>query len=59
MVLGLFGYYRWYYGALDYFLDLGLEILAYLGDLVILSDYFFWSSLGLPQDIGLLVCFCV
>ena len=59
MVLGLFGYYPWHYGAWDYFLDLGLETLAYLGDLVILSDYFVWSSWGLPQDIGLLVCFCV
>ena len=43
MVLGLFGYYPWHYGACDYFLDSGLETLAYLGDLVILSDYFVWS----------------
>ena len=28
MILGLFGYYPWNYGALD-FLDLGLETLAY------------------------------
>ena len=40
MVLGLFGYYPWYYGAWDFFSDLGLETLAYPGDLVILSDYF-------------------
>ena len=59
MVLGLFGYYPRHYRAWDYFLDLGLETLAYLGDLVILSDYFVWSSWGLPQDIGLFVCFCV
>ena len=59
MVLGLFGYYPWHYGAWDFFLELGLETLAYLGDLVILSDYFVWISWGLPQDIGLLVCFCV
>ena len=57
MILGLFGYYPWHYGAVDFFLDLGLETLAYLGDLVILSDYIVWSSLGLPQDIGLFVCF--
>ena len=57
MVLGLFGYYPWHDGAWDYFLDLGLENLVYLGDLVILSDYFVWSSWGLLQDIGLFVCF--
>ena len=46
MVLGLFGYYPWYYGVLDFldFLDLGLKTLAYVGDLVILSDYFVWIS---------------
>ena len=33
MVLGLFGYYPWHDGAVDFFLDLGLETLAYLGDL--------------------------
>ena len=32
MILGLFGYYPWHYGVLD-FLDLGLETLAYVGDL--------------------------
>ena len=37
MILGLFGYYPWYYGTLD-FLDLGLETLAYVGDLVTLID---------------------
>ena len=37
IILGLFGYYPWHYGVLD-FLDLGLETLAYLGDLVILID---------------------
>ena len=37
MILGLFGYYPWHYGVLD-FLDLGLESLAYVGDLVILMD---------------------
>ena len=57
MVFGLFGYYPWHYGAWDFFLDLGLETLAYLGDFVTLSDYFFWSSWRLPQDIGLFVCF--
>ena len=37
MTLGLFGYYPWHYGAWDFFsfffLDLGLETLAYVGDL--------------------------
>ena len=37
MIFGLFGYYPWHYGVLD-FLDLGLETLAYVGDLVILID---------------------
>ena len=37
MILGLFGYYPWQYGVLD-FLDLGLETLAYAGDLVTLID---------------------
>ena len=37
MILGLFGYYPWHYGVLD-FLDLGLETLAYVGDLVTLID---------------------
>ena len=43
MLLGLFGYYPWNYGVLD-FLDLGKETLAYIGDLVTLIEYFFWSS---------------
>ena len=37
MILGLFGYYPWHYRVLD-FLDLGLETLAYDGDIVILID---------------------
>ena len=37
MILGLFGYYPWHYGVLD-FLDLGLETLAYVGDLVTLIN---------------------
>ena len=37
MILGLFGYYPWHYGVLD-FLDLGLETLSYLGDFVTLFD---------------------
>ena len=37
MILGLVGYYPWHYGVLD-FLDLGLETLAYVGDLVTLID---------------------
>ena len=37
MILGLFGYYPWHYGVFD-FLDLGLETLAYVGDLVTLID---------------------
>ena len=37
MILGLFGYYPWHCGVLD-FLDLGLETLAYVGDPVILID---------------------
>ena len=36
MVLGLFGYYPWHYGAWDFFLDLGLETLACLRDFVTL-----------------------
>ena len=28
MVLGLFGYYPWHYGAWDFFLDLGFENLG-------------------------------
>ena len=37
MLLGLFGYYPWHYGVMD-FLDLGLETLAYLGDFVTLIN---------------------
>ena len=37
MILELSGYYPWHYGVWD-FLDLGLEILAYVGDLVTLID---------------------
>ena len=37
MILRLFGYYPWHYGALD-LLDLGLETLAYVGDLETLID---------------------
>ena len=37
MILGLFGYYPWHYGVLD-FLDLGIETLAFIGDLVTLID---------------------
>ena len=37
MILGLFGYYPWHCGVLDFF-DLGLETLAYIRDLVILFD---------------------
>ena len=37
MILGLFGYYPWHYEILD-FLNLGLETLAYVGDLVTLID---------------------
>ena len=37
MIFGLFGYYPWHYGALD-FLDLELVALAYVGDLVTLID---------------------
>ena len=28
MLLGLFGYYPWHYGAWDFFLDLGLEVMS-------------------------------
>ena len=38
MILGLFGYYPWHYGVLDFLWDLGLETLAYLGDFVTLFD---------------------
>ena len=37
MIFGLFGYYPWHCGVLD-FLDLGLETLAYIGDLVTLIN---------------------
>ena len=37
MILGLFGYYPWHYGVLD-FLDLGFETLAYVGDLVTIIE---------------------
>ena len=37
MILGLFGYYPWHYGVLD-FLDVGLETMTYVGDLVTLID---------------------
>ena len=37
MILGLFRYYPWHHGVLD-FLDLGLETLAYIRDLVTLID---------------------
>ena len=37
MILRLFRYYPWHYGALN-FLDLGIETLAYVGDLVTLID---------------------
>ena len=37
MALGIFGYYPWHYGVLD-FLDLGIETLTYFGDLVTLID---------------------
>ena len=37
MIFGLFGYYPWHYGVLD-FLDLRLETLAYVGDLRTLID---------------------
>ena len=37
MILGLFGYYLWHYRALE-FLDLGLETLAYVGNLVTLIN---------------------
>ena len=40
MILGLFGYYPWHYGVLD-FLDLGIETLAYVGDLMTLIDILF------------------
>ena len=38
MILGLLGYYPWHDGAVVFFLDLGLETLAYVGDLVTLID---------------------
>ena len=53
MILGLFGYYPWHYGVLD----LGIETLAYVGDLVT-STIILSGALGVyPQDIGLFVCF--
>ena len=55
MILGLFGYYPWHYGVLD-FLDLGLETLAYIRDLVTLIDILSGVP-GVYLKIGLFVCF--
>ena len=37
MILGLLSYYPWNYGVLN-FLDLGIETLAYIGDLLTSMD---------------------
>ena len=61
MILGLFGYYPWNYGVLD-FLDLGLETLAYVGDLVTLIDILFGALEVYPKILGcsfiLCACYC-
>ena len=56
MLLGLFGYYPWHYGVLD-FLDLGIETLAYVGDLVTLINVFS-GVLGVYLKTGCLFVLC-
>ena len=57
MLLGLLGYYPWHYGVLD-FLDLGMETLAYVGDLVTLI-YILSGVLGVhPKTLGCLLVLC-
>ena len=58
MILGLFGYYPWHYGALD-FLDLGIETLAYVGDLVNLMDILSGVLEVYLKKLGCLFVFCV
>ena len=57
MILGLFGYYPWHYGVLD-FLDLGLETLAYVGDLVILMDILYGALKVYLKTLGCLFVLC-
>ena len=59
MALGLFGYYPWHYGAWDFFLDLGLETLAYVGDLMTLIDILYGVHGVYLKTLGCLFVFCV
>ena len=56
MILGLFGYYPWHYGALD-FLYLGLETLAYVGGLMTLIDILSGVLEVYLKTLGCFVCF--
>ena len=56
MIPGLFGYGPWHYGALD-FLDLGLETLAYVGDLMTLIDILSGVLEFYLKTLGYFVCF--
>ena len=58
VILGLFGYYPWHYGVLD-FLDLGLETLSYVGDLVTLIDILSGVLEVYLKTLGCLFILCV
>ena len=57
MILGLFGYYPWHYGVLD-FLDLGLETLAYVEELVTLIDILYGALEVYLKTLGCLFVLC-
>ena len=57
MILGLFGYYPWHYGVLD-FLDLGIETLDYIGDLVTLIGILSGVLEVYLKTLGCLFVFC-
>ena len=58
MIFGLFGYYPWHYGVLD-FLDIGLETLAYVGDLMTLIDILSGVLEVYLKKLGCLFVLCV
>ena len=55
MILGLFGYYPWHYGVLD-FLDLALETLAYVWYLVTLMDILSGALEVYLKTLGFFLC---
>ena len=57
MILGLFRYYPWHHGVLD-FLDLGLETLTHVGDLVALIDIFSGVIEDYLKTLGCLFVLC-